>query len=252
MQFTNQPWFSFIIGSASTFLVTWLIDCSRNKKQKKEYLYYLQRMIVDQVNSLVEVKNTIKRFMDLKLSELLKNIENNPNSAYSVDTIFFPLFSIRSLPEEINMKSSGSGYIDNKVGKIYALSKDLPHIIEDIRLQLRETLEMNQKIAFGKLNSQEVQKEQYKRNILEYQKMIKEEILEINIPLYFNKLAETLVAVREKTNMNFFRWKIKFDPRWKYYFKNADYLKDRKEIMENMDMYFKNATEKLLKEISVL
>lgn len=238
-----------MIGAITPLFIVWLVEKYKQRKTRKEYLYFLERMIVDQINMLIETRETTTKFLNQRIDTLINNINNNPNTAYSVDGAFFPLFSIRALPTEINTKSSNSGYIDNKVGKIYALSQDLPHMINDIRLQLKDTLERNEKIAFGKLNSPEVQKEQYKINIQEFEKMVRRDILETNIPIYFKLLSETLVAVRKKAQHGIL-WKIKFDLRWKLYFKKSTYLKAKSEIMENMDKYFKPETEQQLKIIN--
>lgn len=237
------------VGATIPFLLWGYIEWHNKRKKRKEYLYYLQRVIVDQINLLIEVKETTQRFLDLKLKTLLNNIDNNPVSAYSVDTAFFPLFSVRPLPGDVNTTSSDSGYVDNKVAKIYALSKDFPHIIDDIRLQLRETLKTNEKIAFGERNSPEDQKKQFKRNIQGYEKMIIDDLLGKSIPLYFKKLAETLVAVEKKAKMSSIAWRIKFDPRWRFYIKKSSYLKAREQIMDNMDAYFEPARKIRLEKI---
>lgn len=251
---TNQPWFQFVIGSIVTFIAAYLYgyikDKKDDKKATKRHLYYLQRLIVDQINLLIDTRCTIVKFIDERIAALLANVDRNPGPAYSVDNFFFPLFSVRPLPDDVNMRTSGSGFIDNKIAKAYALSNDLPHMIEDIRLQLSVTLELNQKIALGKMNSAEVQKEQYKRNIQAFEKMIRDEILGINIPLYLEKLAELHVVLREKTTRRPIVWKIKFDPKWKFYSSRSLYMKARGDIMETMEKYFKSATSKQLEEIA--
>src|SRR3989344_5040157 len=172
------------VGASAPFLLWRFAENYREKRETKQYLYYLQRMIVDQINLLNDADNTIKNFINSKIDIFLSRIDENPTTAYSVNTVFFPLFSVRPLPDNVNARSSGSGYIDNKIAKVYALSKDFPHIIDDARLQLKDTLEKNEKISFGKLNSPEVQKVQFKENIEEYKKMVKDEIIDKNFPLY--------------------------------------------------------------------
>ena len=230
-----------LIGAAIPFLLWGYIEQYNKRKRKKEYLYYLQRVIVDQINLIIEIRETTQKFLDFKLNILLHNISSNPNSAYSVDTVFFPLISVRPIPQNVNAISSDSGYIDNKVAKIYAMSEDFPHIINDIRLQLRDTLEKNEKIAFGKKNSPEVQKEQFKQNIEQYKKMLEDDLLGKNIPAYIKKLVETLIAVETKARTGYFHWKIKFDPRWKFYTQKNTYLKAKGQVMEKMDKYFESA-----------
>jgi len=237
-----------IIGASMPFLFWWVIEQYRKRKKKKEYLYYLERIVVDQINLLIELRDTVQKFLNLRLNTILESINNTPDLTYMSVDAFFPLFSVRSLPDDVNAISSGSGYIDNKVAKIYALSKDFPHIIDDTRLQFRETLETNKKIISERLTEPKAQKEQLKKHIQEYKKTVKEELLRKNIPSYFKKLAETLIAIRSKASMSSIAWKIKFDPRWKFYVKKKIYLKEREQIGDIMDTYFEPAREKFIKE----
>lgn len=239
------------LGASAPFLLWRFAENYREKKETKQYLYYLQRMIVDQINLLNDADNTIKDFINLKINVFLARIDENPVTAYSVNTVFFPLFSVRPLPDDVNAKSSGSGYIDNKIAKVYALSRDFPHIIDDTRLQLKDTIERNEKISFGRLNSPEVQKAQFKENIEEYRKMVEDEIIGKNFPLYMRKLLETLVALEVKARMTRIAWKLKFDPRWKFYLTRESYLKAKEKIIDDMDLYFKTPMEKRLAEIKI-
>jgi hypothetical protein len=239
------------LGASAPFLLWRFAENYREKKGTQQYLYYLQRMIVDQINLLNDADNTIKNFINLKMNVFLERIDENPVTAYSVNTVFFPLFSVRPLPDDVNAKSSGSGYIDNKIAKVYALSRDFPHIIDDARLQLKDTIERNEKIFFGRHNSPEAQKAQFKENIEEYRKMVKDEIIGKNFPIYMRKLLETLAAIEEKARMTRIGWKLKFDPRWKFYLTKESYLKAKETIMDDMDLHFKISVEKRLAEIEI-
>lgn len=238
-----------IIGASAPFLLWWFTEIRQESKKKKNYLYYLERTVVDQINLIVEAEHTINQFCTEKLETVLSNIKSNPHDAYSIDSVFFPLFSVRALPADINLKSSGSGYIDNKIGQIYSMSADMPHIINDARLQLRETIDINKQIAFSKLNSPMVQKEHYKLNIGEYKKMIQEDILKKNLPLYLKKLVETLIAIREKNRISSITWKLKHDPRWKFYKEKSRYIKAKIQITEKMDKYF---AEKVKNQLQII
>lgn len=237
------------LGASAPFLLWRFAENYREKKETKQYVYYLQRMIVDQINLLNDAEETVKNFIISKVDVFIARIDKDLATAYSVDTMFFPLFSVRPLPDDVNTRSSGSGYIDNKIAKVYALSRDFPHIMDDVRLQLKDTIERNEKISFGKLNSPEAQKAQFKENIGEYKKMLNEEILNKNFPIYMRKLLETLVALEEKARMTRIAWRLKFDPRWKLYLTRESYLKAKEKIIDDMDLYFKTPMEKRLAEI---
>lgn len=245
---TNQPWFSFVIGSAITIIATLLLNYLNNRNQKKDNLYYLERILTDQINLIVDIKRTINDFIP-RIDNLINAINSNPDTAYSADNVFFPLFSSRSLPDEINKIKSGSGYIDNKINRDYHMSKDLPHMINDLRLQLEKTIEKNDKIAFEKLNPPKEQKDQFRRNITEYKLLINRDILGKNIPLYLTTLSETIVAVRELRKIGIIRWKLRFDPKYNFFVNKNKYLENINLLHDNMDKFFKKDTEILLEKI---
>jgi hypothetical protein len=251
MEFTSQPWFSFIIGSASTFLVSWFINFLKNKKERKDHIYFLERVIVDQINLVLEIKKTISDFIK-KIDDTIISIDKNNAGAYSVETIFFPLFSARQISDDVMKRSSGSGYIDNKVARVFSLSMDLQFIMEDIRSQLKDTLETNQKIAFNKLNPPDIQKKQYKGNLENYRNVLVKETLEHNIPVFLELLAETLIPIEEKLKIGHFRWKISFAPNWVFCKSRKDFRKRKMKIILNMDEHFKSKVAEKLKEINAI
>lgn len=245
----NQPWFNFILGGVVTFFVSFFLSYINSKKERKNYLYFLERVIVDQMNYTIDMKRTIINFLEGNLKDLIQNIESSSDEAYSMHSVFFPKFSVRPIPEQVNMTSSGSGYIDNKVAKIYALSKDMPHIIEDCRNQLEVTLQKNDRMVFGKLNPPKIQKKQFKNNIERYIQMIHDDAVEKNIPIYLKKLSETLVAVREKARRSSFSWKLKFDPDYKLFILRRKHAEEKGKIAEKMDTYFEPQVKSELKDI---
>ncbi|MDD2935342.1 MAG: hypothetical protein PHX25_02595 [Candidatus Pacebacteria bacterium] len=249
--FNWQTLIGSLIGVTTPFLLWWFVEQRKKKDINKKFLYYLEKVIVGQINLLCDIEITLNRFLDFKVKELIDNIDDTPIEVYSADTAFFPLFSTRALPYDVIKESSGSGYIDNKLAKIFSLSEDFPHIINDLRHQFEDTLNKNEKMAFNKLNSPKVQKEQFKTNIQKYEEVFREDMLDKNIPIYFKKLAETLVAVRKKAKMRPVFWKMKFDPRWRWYpYQNKkNYLKARSEVIDKMDVYFENDTRILLESI---
>ncbi len=246
---TNQPWFQFIVGSAVTFFATWLFDKIKSSQSHRQYLYYQYRMIIEQINMVIETERTIITFLDTKLAKLISNIDNNPENSWSADVAYFPMFSARSLPEKIATESTGSGYLDNKISKIYSMSKDIPHIIEDLRYQFDSTLKINEKMVHGQLNSAQVQKAQFKNNLNEYERAMKDDMLSKNIPIYLKKLAETAVAINQRIKTGPLGWKFRFDPRYKFHISRKTVIADMKNLIEKMDSYFENERDVLVAEI---
>lgn len=241
-----------LIGASTPFILWLLAERHKEKQERKKKLYYLQRILVGQINSLLEIKETLNIFSKNSLQYLINELANPKNNNYYLGDVFLPLFSVTAIPEDVNKVSSGSGYIDNRLAKTIALSKDLVHIIEDARHQLNETLKKNETISLAKLNTPIIQNNFHRENIINYKKALEEEIIGKNIPIYLKSLVESLVPIEHKTRIGYIRWKLKFQPEWNF-FKNKKSLNKAKEgLYENMSNYFKPLVAEKMEEIERL
>jgi hypothetical protein len=227
-----------IIGILGSFILWWSAQKYTDYAKRRENLYYIEKSLIDQIISLIENHKTIKSFIDEKLNKLINEPRNESGQQYSVDVAFFPLFSIRSLGADFTKISTGSGYIDNSLIRVYGLSNDLPHIIEDCRRQFDKVLSFNQEISFNKLNDPLPQRQNYISNLINYRNTLTKEILENNIPIFLKNLTESLILIQELRTIGVWRWKWRFDNKYKFYWKNETYLKDKLTTFDNIDKYF--------------
>lgn len=248
---TNQPWFSFVVGSFVTIVASLLLSRLQEISSRKKFLYYLITLMEQQINLVIDIENQIIKFKNTKLKPLILSIERNPIGAWSVNRVFFPLFSTWSLPDRSIEERVKSDYINNQVGIIYRMSKDIPFIIDDLRSQLEHTINLNQRIAFDKLNSAEAQKQQYIENIQEYISSIENDMLEKNIPIYLLRLSEAAVVLSEKAKTSHIRWLIKFNPLFRFFFSKKEYLNAKAENGENMRLYFNEKVNELQQKIDI-
>ncbi len=238
-----------LIGAFAAFAVWWVSEKARKKNEYKEGVYYLERLLVDQLNSSYEAKNTLQLFIDNKLTELLQNISTNPLTAYSIDAAFFPLFPVRPISEEIHKITTKSNYVDNKIARAYKISYELAHAMDDARRQFDYTIKTSREIAINRLNPPEVQKKQYYTNVLLYKKFLHEDFLTKNFPIYTKMLAEARVPLSKLREIGIKSWNKKFNPKFKFYLRKKDYEKAKKEIYEKMDEYFTPKVKGLINEI---
>ncbi|HTK33180.1 MAG TPA: hypothetical protein VL335_01385 [Candidatus Paceibacterota bacterium] len=222
-----------MIGAASPFVLWWVAYKYEQRRKYYNQLYGIDRMIIDQINLIGEMRNTISTFLDKKIPELISNINAEKTGAYYVGPAFIPLFSIRPLTDNLSEITTKSGYVDNKLAHCYKLSKDIPFIIDDVRRQFDYTLEINEKLSLAKLNSAEVQKQSYVDQLNEFSKVMKKEILETNIPIYLRLLAKTSVAVTQLRQDGILRWRFRH----------------KKNNFEQMELYFESDTQVFLKKI---
>ncbi len=240
-----------IIGASTPFVLWWFAEKYRQYREKKEYLYYLERLLVDQINTIIDVRNTIEAFINERLEKITTSIKSSTgSSAYSVDFAFFPMFSIRSLNDGIHIKTTASNYIDNKIGQAYKLSNDMPFIFDDLRRQFSQTTEMNKEISFNKLNSPDAQRDFHLTNLNEFKEIVKRDILNKNIPLYLKHLMEARVSLNELSRIGILRWRLRFDPRFQFFLRGKDYQRAKDEVYDKIESFFEKKVQKSLTELA--
>lgn len=238
-----------IIGASAAFLLWWFAEKYQQHRKRKQDLYYLHRIIADQINNLMDIRDTIKKFVEEKLHYLIDTPRLEKETQYSVDIAFFPLFSAHPLSDDIHTRSTGSAYVDNKLARAYKTSKDLPHVIDDLRQQFKETLNFNKEISFNKLNPAGEQRNNYLGHLKEYRKVLRSEMLEQNIPTFLKILTEALVSISELREVGLLRWKLKFDTRYRFYLNKSKQKIASEKTFEEIEKYFESKVSEQLKNL---
>ena len=70
------------LGASAPFLLWWFAEKYRKHIEQIQYLYYLQRMIVDQINLLIDARETVEKFLNQRIKTLITHIDENPSTAY--------------------------------------------------------------------------------------------------------------------------------------------------------------------------
>lgn len=189
-----QTLFGALLGASAPFTLWWFVDWRSRIKERKTRLYYIYRLVIDQMRGMLEARSTIKSFADEKLVEILKGTDNPEKNI--IVQCYLPSFSFRTLPSEIlNVRSVGNLYLDNKLSKIYSHSHDLPHIFGDLRYQLQHTLEINREIIFAFKGEKESFSESFHNNLKDYKKYLEEGFIYDTFPYYFKELIEVKVLL---------------------------------------------------------
>lgn len=239
-----------LIGASAPFVLWWFAEKYQQYRKREENLYYLHRIIADQINTLIDTRNTITKFVDETLPYLIDEPRTESETQYSVDVAFFPLFSSQPLSDDIHIKSTGSAFVDNKIARAYKISKDLPYVVNDLRQQFKETLDFNKEVSFNKLNTATVQRLNYLNHLREYRKVLKSEMLGQNIPVFLKTLTEALVAIEELREIGLTRWKLRFDTRYKFYLTKSKQKEEAQKTFENIDKYFEQKTTAQLETLN--
>ena len=233
-----QIFLGALVGYPIPITFWFFAEWYQSLRKRKKNLNYLEKILVNNINKVIDTRKTIKDFIDIRLTKLIENIDyHNKQNIYSVDTTFFPLFSVDPIEENLLRLDIESSYLINKIAQIHSMSNDFALMIDDMREQFRETIQMNKEMAFNKLNSPNFQNTAFKANIEEFRKAVKRDFFEKNIKFYIQILVSARVATSIIRDIGIIRWRSKFSPRFKYFKSSHDLKKFHNETFERIDKY---------------
>ena len=242
-----------LVGAATPISLWFLKELYQRHKNHKDDLYRLEKFLVYNINNVVDARNTIYNFIENKLGELIERIKQNTDNAYSIDVAFFPLFTVHPIIDEnIISLNTGSGYLDNKIIKIFKISNDFASAIDDSRRQFAYTAEISRNIAFMKLVSPVNQKYQYIQNIEAFREMVRRDLFDKNIKVYIQTLVSAHVGINFLRDIGIFRWRFKFSPRFRYFRNKQELKKFGEETHERLDKFFERKVDAQVKKIEIL
>lgn len=241
-----------LVGAATPISLWFLKEWYQKRKNHKDNLYRLEKLLVYNINNVVDARNTIYSFIENKLEELIEHIKQNNDKAYSIGVAFFPLFTIHPIDENIISLNSGSGYLDNKMIKIFKMSRDFASSIDDSRRQFAYTIEVSRNIAFMKLVSPVDQKNQYIQNIEAFREMMRRDLFDKNIKTYIQTLVSARVGINFLRDIGIFRWQFKFSPRYRYFKNRRELKKFCEETHKRIDKFFKKKVDTQVEKIEAL
>ena len=220
------------------------------RKEHKRNLIYLEKYIINSINSIYDTRLTLEEFLDKQLKGLKNDIEAREENFYSVDYTFFPFVGKDFVDYKILSINTNSGYLDNQIALVLRNLKDLNITISDLQRQFASTINKNDIIAFLKFNSAFEQKKSYIENLEEFERILKKTMLDKNIKIIISTLVSARTVLSEFGTMGVIKWRRIFVPISFRYFKNKKELnKFKKDAIDRIDEYFK---EKIDKEIENL
>ena len=237
------------LGAAAPISFWFYIERNRKQRKFKEDLYYLEKLLTYNINIVTQNHKTIKDFIEKRLVELINRIDQTTGERkYALHTAFLPLFS-HPTDENLFNINTNSGYLDNKLLQISAMTKDFSLAIDDLRNQFSSTVAVNFKLAVNKLNSPVAQNNEYKRNIEEFIKAVKRDLFEKNEKFYIEALVSARVAANKLRDIGLLRWRIKFSPYFKFFINRRKLEKFQSESFDRIDQFFKEKVDTQIKEI---
>ncbi len=242
-----------LIGAATPISLWLIAEWYQSRKRDKEYLISLEKFFVYSINDIIDARCTLARYLKNQLAELIINIKaNTAKNIYSVDTAFFPLFSVSPIDDVIFRNTSRSNYLENKTAHVHKLVRDFASSIEDIRRQFTHTLELHHSMAFGKVNAPNVQNAMFIRNLEEFVKMVHRDIFDSNVKICIKHLVYAKVAENYIKNKGYFLWRWRFSPSFKYFRSKKELQKYKEETFDRIELFLKPIVDKEIAEIEKL
>jgi uncharacterized membrane protein len=241
--FRWQTLMGSIIG-ASIPIFFWLLQRRYEDFVKfKNNLLFLERMLVASINNIVQIKGTIEYFLNTKIDPMISAIGIHTN-VYNAESAFFPMFFTVKYGDNIFSLNLKSAYLENKINQVATMSNDIVASIEDARRQFQHCIESNMRMASQKLNPPSIQNDFFKKNLEEFKKITKKEILDTNFNIYFVRLVESRTAVQTLLKdinrygcFGFTVWKLRFSSDCRY-FKNRKILENfKKDFIARIEAY---------------
>jgi hypothetical protein len=237
------------LGAATPISFWFYIEWNRRREKQKESLYYVERLLVYNINAVIESHKTIKIFIENHLARLIEGINQaTEEGRYATHTAFLPLFSY-PVDEGLFNISTNSDYLDNKLLQACGMTKDFSLAIEDLRNQFSSTIETNQKMAFDKLNGPKAQNEEFKKNVQEFIRIIERDLFEKNEKVYLKILISTRITAKKLYKIGLWRWRMKFSSSFKFFINKKRLEKFRKEAFDHIDDFFKEEVDAEVRRI---
>lgn len=243
-----------LVGSAIGIILPLMFwytkELYEEKKEHEKNLIYLEKYLVNAINSIYDTRCTIEKFLDNQFQKLKESVETKGNNCYSIDYTFFPFIGTDFIDHKILSINIRSGYLDNKMALVLRNLKDLNVSIDDSRRQFTHTVDMNKAMASQKLNPPSVQNGMYKKNLKEFEEMIKKTIVDKNIKTAIHTLVSSNIMLLEFKKMGIRKWRRKFARTSFKYFKNKKELNKFKEsATDRINKYFKERIDKKIENL---
>ncbi len=233
------------IGAAAPLVIWFFIQRHENIKKRKDNLYYLERLLVFNINLVGDTYRTVNKFINENLQFLMDNVQSHIiDKKYSLDGTFFPLFLSKFVDKNMLRLNTGSSYLDNKLNQVQHMSENFSAGINDLRYQFRELVNNNRVMVVEKMNDPDVQSYIYKKNLEEFVAATRRDLLEINIISYLKFLIKVRAAAIFYKKIGNLKWQMKFSPRYRFFLSRKKYEESLDSIHDNIDKYFDEEAEK--------
>lgn len=214
------------IGAFIPIVVSFLIFYFKTRNDLQRELVQSERFVVFSINNLYDAREELELFLD-RIDILISALEKSlSEDVYFLATTNFPVLRMEHTVQDIN-KSTKSLYLANKLMKCYSMLRDTYNYLEEASNEFKAITCRNydvvlsykdpaQKIGIGKAD----QKNLYLSQLKAFRGVIKDIIIDKNIPITIKSLLEACIVLRKYLGNFQTFWKIYYeginDSVWKY------------------------------------
>lgn len=215
--FKWQTFYGAALGAATPIVVYILAERHKSHTAHKQYLVYVLQALGDQIETVVNARDTIKSFVNGPLTNHIKQLEHPAPDTYHIGSLFIPAFSARPLSEDVLRGSTRSAYVYNKIRKVFTVSANFSRQMDDLRYQLNETLRLNEQLVLNKGVAADVQRRQLAENMRNFRDALQQTVLETNMPIFLELFVVLKTAIEVRLTNGYFRWNQTFNVSWNFY-----------------------------------
>lgn len=237
--FSWQSLAGAFLGAISPIIIILLTRKLSEQEKYSNNLLLTQKLLVDNINSVVTARDDIRQFIDTRLQKLIVDIQDRiKTGSYSFDLTFFPAIN----PDPISIEILGihfrSNYINNKLVFIHRKSIDLETSIKEIRNQFSETTRIQRELSLAliALNNPQKLAQEYLNNVILFKKELEQTVLK-NFDLYINMSRRALRAVQLYEALGQYGWEKKFTSKHNFILNRQQKKKMNAGIYEKIDSY---------------
>ncbi len=231
-----------LVGSAVPIIFTIFMFRYQNKKDFKQGLGSIERVLAQSMNDLIELSDELNLFVN-RLDELINSIRNSGENEYFVGWSNFPIHEIES--SDILMRTkTNSLYLANKLMRNYILLKSINSQVTGLRDEFISLMNRNHDIIISYKNPKEnigvspiIQKELILSSLLSMREVLGNNIIRKNIPTAIKSLLNTKIYLVKYMKYTHYT-KLFYEGPFNCFIKKEDgiaKLENRKKIKNEFD-----------------
>ncbi len=232
-----------------------IVLINRRFLERKDHLVKVYKMILLATTNALEVADSMDDFRNIRLTSILNFINlDRANERPSLGEAFFPPLARTPLGDAILEKHCGSDYVETQLIFALTTSKNFALLIDDAQKKFESLIQMQTTFVLQKYADHELLNNTFEMKTQLYRTYLKDYFF-VNLQIYLKILAKTRVTTRVFMRLGGFRWRLLFEPNFRYFIGRKTMMAYTERTFKKIDLYLEKDIQDeyagLLKQIKV-